>query len=182
MIPCRSPTAGADAAAGAGAGTGAGSGAMAAGAGGRTATGAGSGRGAAIGCGADGVHVGQHDMAASNVRNEIGSEMMLGVSAQTVEQAILAEKNGADYLGVGAVFTTSTKLDADFVSHNTLKEICNSVSIPVVAIGGIYKHNISELAGTHIDGVALVSAIFASKDIEAECRELRKLSENMVSL
>lgn len=134
----------------------------------------------AIACGADGVHVGQHDMQASNVRAMIGKDMMLGVSAQTVEQAVAAEKNGADCLGVGAVFTTATKLDADFVDRETLQAICNAVSIPVVAIGGIGKGNIMELRGTGIDGVALVSAIFASKDIASECRMLRRLSDEMV--
>lgn len=134
----------------------------------------------AIKCGADGIHVGQHDMKASDVRARIGCNMILGVSAQTVAQAIEAEKNGADCLGVGAVFSTTTKLDADSVCHNTLKEICNAVSIPVVAIGGINKSNIMELSGTGVDGVALVSAIFASKDIEKECCELLSLSERMV--
>ena len=134
----------------------------------------------AVKCGADGIHVGQHDMAASNVRALVGDEMILGVSAQTVEQALLAEKNGADYLGVGAVFSTSTKLDADSVSHETVKEICRAVSIPVVAIGGISKHNILQLKGTGVDGVALVSAIFASSDIEKECRGLLALSKEMV--
>ena len=122
----------------------------------------------AIECGADGIHVGQHDMAALDVRNRIGEDMILGVSVQTVEQAVLAEKSGADYLGVGAVFSTSTKLDADAVSHETLKAICAAVSIPVVAIGGISKHNLHKLRGTGIDGVALVSAIFAVADIENE--------------
>lgn len=135
----------------------------------------------AIRCGADGIHVGQQDMEATNVRKLVGQDMILGVSVQTVEQAIKAEKNGADYLGVGAVFSTSTKLDADMVSHDTLKKICDAVAIPVVAIGGIYKHNIMELAGTGIDGVALVSAIFACSDIENECRELLNLSKRMVS-
>lgn len=134
----------------------------------------------AVKCGADGIHVGQHDMEASNVREAIGSKMMLGVSAQTVEQAIKAQQNGADCLGVGAVFSTATKLDADSVEQKTLKAICNAVNIPVVAIGGIYKHNIMELRGSGIDGVALVSAIFASGDIEKECRKLRLLSEEMV--
>jgi len=136
----------------------------------------------AIKCGADGIHVGQNDMEASNVREVIGKDMILGVSAQTVEQAVLAEKNGADYLGVGAVFNTSTKLDADAVRFETLKEICYTVSIPVVAIGGIHKNNILELSGTGIDGVALVCAIFASDNIENECKELLLLSEKMVAL
>ncbi|MEG1930058.1 MAG: thiamine phosphate synthase [Anaerovorax sp.] len=135
----------------------------------------------AIQCNADGIHVGQHDMDVSQVRRKIGKNMILGVSAQTVAQAIDAQKNGADYLGVGAVFTTSTKLDADSVSHETLKAICAAVSIPVVAIGGIYKHNILQLGGTGVHGVALISAIFASSNIEKECRELRKLSHKMVA-
>ena len=133
----------------------------------------------AVRCGADGIHVGQKDMEAGDVRRMVGDGMILGVSAQTVEQAILAERCGADYLGVGAVFSTSTKADADMVSRDTLKAICEAVSIPVVAIGGIYKHNMMELAGTGIDGVALVSAIFASDDIEGECRQLLKLSGRM---
>lgn len=135
----------------------------------------------AVRCGADGIHVGQNDMAASHVRAQIGADKILGVSAQTVEQALLAQRCGADYIGVGAVFPTSTKSDADAVSYETLKAICSAVSIPLVAIGGIYKHNIMQLAGTGVDGVALVSAIFASADIEAECRQLRTLSERMVS-
>lgn len=136
----------------------------------------------AIKCGADGVHVGQHDMAATNVREKIGENMILGVSAQTVEQAVEAERNGADCLGAGAVFSTSTKHDADRVSHTTLRAICEAVSIPVVAIGGINRSNIMNLAGTGVDGVALVSAIFASSDIENECRKLLVLSEKMVKI
>lgn len=134
----------------------------------------------AIACKANGIHVGQHDMHAQNVRDLIGDNMVLGVSVQTVEQALLAEKQGADYLGVGAVFSTSTKLDADYVPYDELKRICHAVNIPVVAIGGIYKHNIMELSGSGIDGVALVSAIFAQKDIEKECKELLALSSAMV--
>lgn len=135
----------------------------------------------AIACKADGIHVGQHDMEAGNVRKLIGNDMFLGVSAQTVKQALLAEEQGANYLGVGAVFTTSTKLDADFVPYDTLKEICKTVNIPVVAIGGIYKHNIMELQGSGVSGVALVSAIFAADNIEKECNELYTLSESMVN-
>jgi thiamine-phosphate pyrophosphorylase len=136
----------------------------------------------AIQCGADGIHVGQHDMQVQKVREYVGENMILGVSVQTVEQAVLAEKSGADYLGVGAVFATSTKQDADSVSHDMLKAICMAVSIPVVAIGGIYSHNILQLSGTGIDGIALVSAIFGSDDIEQECRKLRALSEKMICL
>jgi len=134
----------------------------------------------AIECDADGVHVGQHDMQAKIVREYAGESMILGVSVQTVEQAVLAEKNGADYLGVGAVFTTSTKPDADAVPRDMLKAICGAVSIPVVAIGGICRHNISQLSGTGVDGIALVSAIFGSEDIEQECRNLRALSEEVI--
>ncbi|MEL7564459.1 MAG: thiamine phosphate synthase [Dehalobacterium sp.] len=113
---------------------------------------------------ADGVHVGQSDMKAQDVRKIIGPNTILGVSAQTVEQAVEAEANGADYLGVGAVFNTSTKLDASSVSYETLQAICRSVSIPVVAIGGIDENNISKLKGSGIAGVAVVSAIFAQPD------------------
>lgn len=135
----------------------------------------------ALKCGADGIHVGQSDMAAGNVRKAVGDKMIIGVSAQTVEQALAAQAAGADYLGVGAVFPTSTKLDASEVSRQTLKEICAAVDIPVTAIGGINKSNISELSGTGVDGVALVSAIFAAENIEEECRILKKLSGEMVS-
>lgn len=128
----------------------------------------------AIRSGADGVHIGQHDAAASEVRRLIGPDLLLGVSAQTVEQAVKAEADGADYLGVGAVFSTGTKLDADAVSFETLKAICAAVSIPVVAIGGISRKNLAQLAGSGIDGVAVVSAIFAAEDIEQATRELRR--------
>lgn len=134
----------------------------------------------AIQCGADGVHVGQGDRKPQEARRLIGPDKILGVSAQTVEQAVEAERSGADYLGVGAVFTTTTKLDAKPVSYETLKEICHTVTIPVVAIGGISKRNLFQLSGAGVDGVALVSAIFSAQDIEAECRELRALSQKMV--
>lgn len=136
----------------------------------------------AIKCGADGVHVGQHDMQAENVRKLVGNDMIIGVSARTVEQAVLAEKNGADYLGVGAVFNTSTKTDASSVSFETFSEICKAVSIPVVAIGGISKKNILKLSGLGANGVAVVSAIFSAENIEQECRELRSLSEKIVNV
>lgn len=133
----------------------------------------------AIRCGADGVHVGQSDMNAMDVRKAIGKDMILGVSAQTAEQALLAQQQGADYLGVGAVFGTATKLDADYVSSNTLKEITNSVSIPVVAIGGINESNILQLKGSGIDGVAIVSAIFSSYNIKEACEKLYKLAKEV---
>lgn len=131
---------------------------------------------------ADGIHVGQSDMNALNVREKLGENKIIGVSVQTVEQAVLAEKNGADYLGVGAVFTTLTKKDADFVPYETLKMICEAVSIPVVAIGGIYDHNIGKLSGSGIDGVGLVSAIFAAKNIREETEKLFILSKDMMGV
>lgn len=134
----------------------------------------------AIKCKADGIHVGQSDMEAGNVRQLVGDDMIIGVSTQTLEQALAAEKAGADYLGVGAVFSTTTKLDANDVSHNVLKDICSSVNIPVVAIGGINKDNITELSGSGVDGVALVSAIFSADDIEEGCKTLSNLSKEMV--
>lgn len=130
---------------------------------------------------ADGVHVGQSDMEAGNVRAIIGDDKILGVSAQTVEQAILAEQRSADYLGVGAVFHTGSKADADDVSHETLKAICEAVSIPVVAIGGIGKHNVMELKGSGICGIAVISAIFAAKDITSATAELKSLTEQAVT-
>ncbi|MCR5273115.1 MAG: thiamine phosphate synthase [Lachnospiraceae bacterium] len=135
----------------------------------------------AIKCKAEGVHVGQEDLAADEVRKKVGENMMIGVSAHTVEEAKEAVRNGADCLGVGAMFQTSTKADADVLPMEVLRDICDAVDIPVVAIGGINKDNIKELKGTGIDGVALVSAIFAADDIESECRILKKLSEETVS-
>jgi thiamine-phosphate pyrophosphorylase len=135
----------------------------------------------AIRCHADGIHVGQEDMAAAQVRQRVGDGMMIGVSVHSVEEALEAVKNGADCLGVGAMFSTSTKTDINVLSKETLRDICAAVDIPVVAIGGIHKSNLSQLAGTGVDGVALVSAIFAADDIESECRLLRKLAEEMVN-
>lgn len=130
---------------------------------------------------ADGVHVGQSDMEAGDVRALLGENKILGVSAQTVEQAILAEQRGADYLGVGAVFHTGSKADADNVSYETLKAICEAVSIPVVAIGGIGKHNVLELSGSGICGVAVISAIFAAEDITSATADLKALTEKAVA-
>lgn len=122
---------------------------------------------------ADGVHVGQSDMKAENVRAILGNDKILGVSAQTVEQALYAQKEGADYIGVGAVFPTGSKLDADNVSLDTLKEICSAVNIPVVAIGGIGIENVSKLKNSGISGIAVISAIFASDDIELATKNLK---------
>lgn len=129
---------------------------------------------------AEGVHVGQSDLDALRARQKLGVGKIIGVSAQTVEQAVLAEKSGADYLGVGAVFPTSTKPDADYVSFKVLKAICSAVSIPVVAIGGIYADNIGRLRGSGIAGVALVSSIFAEKDIKAAAVNMKHLAEKAV--
>ena len=129
---------------------------------------------------ADGVHVGQSDMEAGDVRALIGPDKILGVSAQTVEQAVLAEKRGADYLGVGAVFPTGSKDDAVEVSHETLKAICEAVSIPVVAIGGITLENTPKLAGSGICGIAVISAIYAQKDIREAASALKKVTAETV--
>ena len=134
----------------------------------------------AIAMDADGVHVGQSDMEAGDVRAKLGSDKIIGVSAQTVEQAILAEKHGADYLGVGAVFPTGSKDDADDVSYETLKAICEAVSIPVIAIGGITQENVKELAGSGICGIAVISAIYAQKDIRKASEDLKKETQRMV--
>ena len=129
---------------------------------------------------ADGVHVGQGDMNPIEVRKILGEDKIIGVSVQTVEQAKLAQQQGADYLGVGAVFTTGTKTDAKDVSYEILKEICSCVDIPVVAIGGINKNNISKLFESGICGVAVVSAIFAQRDIVSATKELKQLVKNII--
>lgn len=129
---------------------------------------------------ADGVHVGQSDMEAGDVRARLGEGKIIGVSAQTVEQAILAQQRGADYLGVGAVFPTGSKDDADDVSHETLKAICEAVDIPVIAIGGIGAHNVAQLRGTGICGIAVISAIFGQKDIRSATAELKRRTAEAV--
>ena len=128
---------------------------------------------------ADGVHIGQSDENAKDVRERIGNRI-LGVSVRTVEEARKAQEDGADHLGCGAVFGTSSKSDADSIPMDTLREICNSVSIPVVAIGGISKDNMMQLKGTGIRGVAVISAIFAQDDIREAAKELRNLSERVI--
>ena len=127
----------------------------------------------ALRVGADGVHVGQEDMDARDVRGLIGPEKILGVTAKTVEQAQKAQQAGADYLGSGAVFGSTTKLNAKPMTKELLQSICQSVTIPVVAIGGIHRGNIASLEGTGIRGAAVVSGIFAAANIEEECRILR---------
>ena len=130
--------------------------------------------------GADGVHVGQSDMEAGDVREKLGPDRIIGVSAQTVEQAVRAQERGADYLGVGAVFPTGSKADAVEVSHETVRAIMEAVDIPVIAIGGITKDNVSELSGTGICGIAVISAIFAQEDIEGAARVLKERTEEAV--
>lgn len=133
----------------------------------------------AIAIDADGVHVGQKDMEAGQVRQKLGQDKIIGVSVQTVEQALSAQKNGADYLGVGAVFSTSTKLDASEVSFETLQQICSAVEIPVVAIGGISAQNILQLKNSGVDGVAVVSALFAQKEVAQAAKELATLAKQL---
>ena len=136
----------------------------------------------AAACGADGVHVGQEDMEAGEVRRRVGENMILGVSVHTVEEARQAVREGADYLGLGAVFPTGTKTDADVMPGDMLRAICGAVDVPTVAIGGLNRSNILQLSGSGVDGAALVSAIFGAEDIEEACRELRALAEEMVGL
>lgn len=125
---------------------------------------------AALAAGADGVHLGQGDEGARAARGRLGAGKVLGISVQTVGEALIAEARGADYLGVGAVFPTISKADAGMVSLGTLREICASVKIPVVAIGGITRENIGELSGSGVSGVALISALFGAADIGAAAK------------
>lgn len=129
---------------------------------------------------ADGVHVGQSDMEALDVRRLLGEEAIIGVSAETVEQALLAQAHGADYLGVGAVFTTGSKDDAADVSMETLRAICEAVDIPVIAIGGISEDNVGQLAGSGICGIAVISAIFAQENIRDAAARLKQKTAAML--
>lgn len=131
--------------------------------------------------GADGVHVGQEDLAAGRVRDVLGPDKIIGVSAHNVEEALAAQAAGADYLGTGAAFVTGTKTDAKPISRDTIRAICDAVDIPVVAIGGITRDNILELKGCGLDGVAVVSALFAQKDVKAAAEELLALSNEIAS-
>jgi hydroxymethylpyrimidine kinase/phosphomethylpyrimidine kinase/thiamine-phosphate diphosphorylase len=133
----------------------------------------------AVDCDADGIHIGQGDMAVLEVRNLIGKGKILGVSVGSVEQAKKAEAEGADYLGVGAVFPTGTKKDANDVKIETLSEICSSVNIPVVAIGGISRSNILKLQGTGISGAAVVSAILGQENIPHATTDLLRLCKQL---
>lgn len=129
----------------------------------------------------EGVHLGQGDMSIAKAREILGNDKIIGATARSKEQAVKAEKEGADYVGSGAVFGTSTKSDAVKMSFDTLREICNSVNIPVTAIGGITKENVLQLKGTGISGSAVVSGIFAEKDIFNSTIELRKKIEEVVN-
>ena len=130
--------------------------------------------------GADGVHIGQSDMELSRAREILGEDKIIGVTAKTVEQALAAQENGADYLGSGAVFGSTTKTDAIPMDHALLEQICHSVTIPVVAIGGITAENVLQLKGRGMAGVAVVSGIFACKDIEMGTRKLKQLVEQII--
>lgn len=135
----------------------------------------------AVRVGADGVHVGQSDMQAGEVRRRIGPDKLLGVSVDTPEQARLAVENGADYLGAGAVFATSTKTDVGDMPAEMLQAICQASAVPVVAIGGICRDNVLQLSGSGVAGIAVVSAIFGAEDPGAASAELLELSKQMVA-
>lgn len=124
---------------------------------------------------ADGVHIGQSDLPAAVARKLIGADMLLGISAASVKEAIQAAKDGADYLGVGAMFPTGTKTDADHVSMEELQKIRNAVNLPIVVIGGINKENASLFRSAGIDGLAIVSAIIAQPDIRKAAAEIKEL-------
>lgn len=124
---------------------------------------------------AAGVHIGQHDLPAATVRKVIGENMLLGVSASSIAEAIQAQQDGADYLGVGALFPTGTKTDAESVSMEELQKIRTAVSLPIVVIGGINKGNAGRFKPMGIDGLAVVSAIIAQSDIKAAAAELKDL-------
>ena len=135
----------------------------------------------ALESGADGVHIGQDDGDVAEVRRIAGNRLIIGVSAHNVEEALAAEKAGADYLGCGAVFGSTTKSNVHVLPLETLKNIAAAVKIPIVAIGGINETNMMQLLGTGINGVAVISAIFGAADIESKCQELKRLSEKIVS-
>lgn len=133
----------------------------------------------AAACGADGVHLGQSDLEISAARALLGPDKIIGATAKTVSQAIAAQAAGADYLGVGAVYATGTKTDTRQITHETLREICSAAEIPAVAIGGITAENASALSGSGIAGIAVVSAIFAQKDIQSAAEQLRQIADRL---
>ena len=133
----------------------------------------------ALASGADGIHVGQEDLAAGRAREVLGPDKILGVSAHSVEEALAAQAAGADYLGVGAAFVTGTKADAKPITRETIRAVTAAVDIPAVAIGGITRENLLELSGCGLAGVAVVSALFGQPDVKAAAKELLALSEEM---
>ena len=135
---------------------------------------------AALKSGADGVHVGIEDAPVSKIRKRAGDDFIIGATAKTTEQAKAAEAAGADYLGVGAVFPSPTKKNAIRITPQDLREICGSVAIPAVAIGGITGDNVSEIKGGGMAGVAVVSAIFAAQDIQKAAAELKTKVKSVV--
>lgn len=135
---------------------------------------------AAIKSGADGVHVGIEDMPVAEIRKRVGRDFIIGATAKTVEQAKAAERAGADYLGVGAVFPSPTKINAIRITNEQLKEIALSVKIPIVAIGGINLENVLELRNSGVNGIAVVSAIFSADDIEVATVKLRETARTVV--
>lgn len=134
----------------------------------------------ALAINADGVHIGQSDMEMKEAREKLGPDKIIGVSAHTKEEALLAQAQGVDYLGVGAVFPTSSKDDAESVSYETLKAICEVVSIPVVAIGGITRENLHQLSGSGVSGISVISAIYAQSDIKEAARELKQCVQEIL--
>lgn len=132
---------------------------------------------AALKCGADGVHVGIEDAPVAEIRRIAGKNFIIGATAKTIEQARLAESSGADYLGVGAVFPSPTKKNALRITPELLKEICGSVSIPAVAIGGITAENVKAIAGCGQSGIAVVSALFGAEDVRAAAEKLTEASK-----
>ena len=133
----------------------------------------------ALAADADGVHVGQEDLAAGRAREVLGPDKIVGVSAHNVTEALAAQAAGADYLGVGAAFVTGTKTDAKPITRETIRAVTAAVEIPAVAIGGITRENLPQLSGCGLAGVAVVSALFAQPDVKAAARELLALSEEM---
>lgn len=129
---------------------------------------------------ASGIHIGQNDLPAAHVRKLIGDTMILGVSVHNLEEALQAQSDGADYVGVGAIFPTSTKHDAHIISMEMLTEICQTLTIPVVAIGGINSKNISQLDKSGVSGIALSSALFSQQDIKKKCQELFLKIEHII--
>lgn len=135
----------------------------------------------ALKSGADGIHVGIEDTPVAEIRQRVPADFIIGATCKTVEQAQAAEKAGADYMGVGAVFPSPTKTTAIRISNEQLREICSSVSIPAVAIGGITLDNMPEIQGGQVSGVAVVSAIFGAEDITAATKELKKQAALILS-